>query len=208
METLRTPHERLRTCRASPSSPTTPTFPTARAARFASITSTPGRATGPSCFACTGSRPGAAFHGKNPQAIEKQEFMVHKFDITRTVIGSNRRGDPRGRPRRSTSDFGGLPRECGAFSTRPKGAPGRAGWPRAVARPRLPQIRTCPIRASGSSGYGVAARTALCTMRGRGSGQRRQRRRNRCQANPTRERRQSHLYHVARTHQYNRARAR
>ena len=25
------------------------------------------------------------------------------------------------------------------------------GWPRAVASPRLPQIRTCPIRASGSS---------------------------------------------------------
>ena len=33
---------------------------------------------------------------------------------------------------------------------------GIAGWPRAVTRPRLPQIRTCPIRASGSSGYGLA----------------------------------------------------
>jgi ketosteroid isomerase-like protein len=27
----------------------------------------------------------------------------------------------------------------------------RAGWPRVIAHPRLPQIRTCPIRASGSS---------------------------------------------------------
>jgi hypothetical protein len=26
-----------------------------------------------------------------------------------------------------------------------------AGWPRVIAHPRLPQIRTCPIRASGSS---------------------------------------------------------
>ena len=31
------------------------------------------------------------------------------------------------------------------------------GWPRAVASPRLPQIRTCPIRASGSSDDGFAA---------------------------------------------------
>ena len=31
------------------------------------------------------------------------------------------------------------------------------GWPRAVAYPRLPQIRTCPIRASGSSDDGFAA---------------------------------------------------
>ena len=35
---------------------------------------------------------------------------------------------------------------------------GPAGWPRAVTHPWLPQIRTCPIRASGSSGYGFAAR--------------------------------------------------
>jgi hypothetical protein len=32
-----------------------------------------------------------------------------------------------------------------------------AGWPRAVSRPGLPQIRTCPTRASGSSDYGFAA---------------------------------------------------
>ena len=35
---------------------------------------------------------------------------------------------------------------------------GRVWWPRAVASPRLPQIRTCPIRASGSSADGFAAR--------------------------------------------------
>ena len=28
---------------------------------------------------------------------------------------------------------------------------GGAGWPRAITRPRLPQIRTCPIKAFGSS---------------------------------------------------------
>ena len=32
-----------------------------------------------------------------------------------------------------------------------------AGWPRVVAHPRLPQIRTCPIKASGSSNNGLAA---------------------------------------------------
>ena len=32
-----------------------------------------------------------------------------------------------------------------------KGHPAAAGWPRVIAHPRLPQIRTCPIRASGSS---------------------------------------------------------
>ena len=32
-----------------------------------------------------------------------------------------------------------------------------AGWPRVVALPRLPQIRTCAIRASGSSDHGIAA---------------------------------------------------
>ena len=32
-----------------------------------------------------------------------------------------------------------------------------ARWPRAIARPRLPQIRTCGIPASGSSIYGLAA---------------------------------------------------
>ena len=33
----------------------------------------------------------------------------------------------------------------------------RAGWPRAVARPGLPRIRTCAINASGSSSHGFAA---------------------------------------------------
>jgi len=32
-----------------------------------------------------------------------------------------------------------------------------AGWPWVVTSPGLPQIRTCPIKASGSSGYGFAA---------------------------------------------------
>ena len=35
---------------------------------------------------------------------------------------------------------------------------GGAGWPRVVAHPRLPQIRTCPTRASGSSKRGIATR--------------------------------------------------
>ena len=33
-----------------------------------------------------------------------------------------------------------------------------AGWPRAIAHPGLPQIRTCAISAYGSSGHGFAAR--------------------------------------------------
>lgn len=33
-----------------------------------------------------------------------------------------------------------------------------AGWPRGIAPPGLPQIRTCPSRASGSSSHGFAAR--------------------------------------------------
>ena len=33
-----------------------------------------------------------------------------------------------------------------------------AGWPRAVAHPRLPQIRACPTQAPGSSDNGLAAR--------------------------------------------------
>ena len=33
-----------------------------------------------------------------------------------------------------------------------------AGWPGEVTLPGLPQIRTCPIRASGSSAYRLAAR--------------------------------------------------
>jgi hypothetical protein len=33
-----------------------------------------------------------------------------------------------------------------------------AGWPRVVAFPGLPQIRTCAINASGSSGRGFATR--------------------------------------------------
>ncbi len=42
-----------------------------------------------------------------------------------------------------------------------------AGWPREITLPGLPQIRTCPIRASGSSVYGLAARRyMLWTTRG------------------------------------------
>jgi hypothetical protein len=48
----------------------------------------------------------------------------------------------------------------------PRPPPGRecprpAGSARAVARPRLPQIRTCPIKASGSSRRGFASRSAI-----------------------------------------------
>jgi hypothetical protein len=38
-----------------------------------------------------------------------------------------------------------------------KGRPGRRG----DCSPRLPQIRTCPIKASGSSSHGLAARSAI-----------------------------------------------
>jgi hypothetical protein len=38
-----------------------------------------------------------------------------------------------------------------------------AGWPGAVSRPGLPQIRTCAINASGSSDYGFAVpNAAIC----------------------------------------------
>ena len=54
-------------------------------------------------------------------------------------------------------------RAPGATSRRPLGKPavpgpwtGGAGWPRVVSHPRLPQIRTCPTRASGSSDHGIA----------------------------------------------------
>ena len=47
----------------------------------------------------------------------------------------------------------------------------QAGWPRAVTHPRLPQIRTCPIRAYGSSDNEFAAqRYTLCTRRAAGRG--------------------------------------
>ena len=46
-----------------------------------------------------------------------------------------------------------------------------AGWPRAVAHPRLPQFRACPTRAPGSSNDGLAAqRYTLCTIRAGGRG--------------------------------------
>ena len=46
-----------------------------------------------------------------------------------------------------------------------------AGWPRAVTHPRLPQFRTCPTKASGSSNDGLAAqRYTLCTTRVWGKG--------------------------------------
>ena len=46
-----------------------------------------------------------------------------------------------------------------------------AGWPRAVTHPRLPQFRTCPTKASGSSNDGLAAqRYTLCTTREWGRG--------------------------------------
>ena len=51
------------------------------------------------------------------------------------------------------------------------GSEPRAGWPRAVAHPRLPQIRACPTQAPGSSGNGLAARRyTLFTTRAGGRG--------------------------------------
>ena len=68
---------------------------------------------------------------------------------------------------------GGRPRRGHGTARLPagrRGVPARvdhacqAGWPRAVTRPRLPQTRACPIRASGSSDYGFATqRYTLCT---------------------------------------------
>ena len=53
----------------------------------------------------------------------------------------------------------------------PPVAEGWAGWPRAVTHPRLPQFRTCPTKASGSSNDGLAAqRYTLCTTRVWGKG--------------------------------------
>ncbi len=44
-----------------------------------------------------------------------------------------------------------------------------AGSPRAVTRPRLPQIRTCAVNASGSSSHGFAAgRRYPWALRGHG----------------------------------------
>ena len=56
-----------------------------------------------------------------------------------------------------------------------------AGWPRAVAGPGLPQIRTCGTPASGSSGHGFAERSTEWIATGRGSGSRSRRRLNRSQ---------------------------
>ena len=41
-------------------------------------------------------------------------------------------------------------------ATRPRLMPETAGSPRGISPPRLPQIRTCPIRASGSSCHALA----------------------------------------------------
>ena len=57
---------------------------------------------------------------------------------------------------RTTPPFHPRIRPCSTRETRACG--GTAGWPREVTLPGLPQIRTCPIQASGSSVYGFAAR--------------------------------------------------
>ena len=73
--------------------------------------------------------------------------------------------------------------------------PGRRGG----CPPRLPQIRTCPIKASGSSGHGFAARgdgPARTTGRGRD----RSSALKRAQVhNPPRCRRESHFRHTRST---------
>ena len=64
----------------------------------------------------------------------------------------------------------GIAAQCLVAVNRARGSGAGAshvGWPRAVAYPRLPQIRTCPIRASGSSDDGFAAhRTQLRYLAG------------------------------------------
>ena len=52
-------------------------------------------------------------------------------------------------------------------------SPPRAGSPREVTLPMLPRTRTCPTRASGTSGQSFAARRRLeCTTIAGGSGKR------------------------------------
>ena len=76
-----------------------------------------------------------------------------------------------------------------------------AGSPRAVARPGLPQIRTCTIRASGSSGQGFAARRYKeWTARAGGSGYRASNTWKRSHVSRDfHDRRRSHLHQVSTT---------
>jgi hypothetical protein len=75
--------------------------------------------------------------------------------------------------------------------------PSPTGWARAVTRPGLPQIRTCPIRASGSSDHGFAARQAEWTIRGLGNGYVRSTRLNHAHDfGWARDRRLSHVFHA------------
>ena len=78
-----------------------------------------------------------------------------------------------------------------------------AGSPRAVARPGLPQIRTCAIRASGSSGQGFAARRYMEWMaRAGGSGYRASNAWKRSHVSRDfHDRRRSHLHQVSTTYE-------
>jgi len=82
----------------------------------------------------------------------------------------------------------------------------RAGWPRVVAHPGLPQIRTCAINAYGSSGYGFAGRRYTeWTTTAPGSGCRSRSRLNRGHGmSPARRRRDSHLCQMRTTSRRNR----
>jgi hypothetical protein len=71
------------------------------------------------------------------------------------------------------------------------------GRARAVTGLGLPQIRTCPIRASGSSDHGFAARQAEWTIRGLGNGYVRSTRLNHAHDfGWARDRRLSHVFHA------------
>ena len=73
--------------------------------------------------------------------------------------------------RRYSSAYAGEEASARGSSASESARSSRAGWPRAVAHPRLPQIRTCPIKASGSSNNGLAAqRYTLCTTLAKGRG--------------------------------------
>ena len=88
---------------------------------------------------------------------------------------------------------------AGDYISRRRGVYARAreGWPRVVAYPGLPRIRTCPIKAYGSSGQRFAApRYTEWTTHGGGNGYFRHSFRKLAQENqPAHERRDSHFRH-------------
>jgi len=80
-----------------------------------------------------------------------------------------------------------------------------AGSPRGIAPPGLPQIRTCPIRASGSSSYGFAVRRYTeWTTTAAGSGRRFSSRLKWSHVSlPSRRRRPSHIFQMRCTMTWN-----